>query len=293
MSSKVKIITDSASDILPEEAKQYDIEVIPFSVFIDGTEYHTGVNLSSEEFYKLQKTCKSVPTTSLVAPEVIYETIKKYVADGRDVLLITISSNGSGFYNSARLACEMIADDYPDAKVKILDTQKFAYVYAYGAIEAAKMAEQGMGLEEIYEKTASIISDFEVYAVPESLVYLEKGGRINKASLIFGSALDLKPMISIRNGLIESIATLRGTKKIPQKLIKKIKETGVSQEGKTVIIVNGDMDSTVEEFKALVQAELNPAEILVKPIGPTIATHVGDLWFLINKMAIYLTLLVW
>lgn len=278
MSSKVKIITDSASDLLPEEAKKYDIEVIPFSIFIDGKEYKTGIDLLSEDFYKLQKTCKEVPTTSLVAPEVIYDTFKKYVVEGREILLITISSKGSGFYNSARLASEMIADEYPDAKIKILDTQKFAYVYAYGAIEAAKMAEQGMELDEIYEKTKELISDFEVYAVPESLVYLEKGGRINKASLIFGSALDLKPMISIRDGLIESVGMLRGTKKIPQKLIKKIKETGISQEGKTVIVVNGDMDETTQEFIELVKAELNPGEILVKPIGPTIATHVGPVF---------------
>ena len=278
MSSKIKIITDSASDLLPEEAKKYDIDVIPFSIFIDGKEYRTGVDISSEEFYKMQKTCKEVPQTSLVAPEVIYETFKKYVEEGKEIFMITISSNASGFYNSTRLASEMITDEYPDAKIKILDTQKFAYVYAYGAIEAAKMAEEGLSLDEIYEKTAAIIDDYEVFAVPESLVYLEKGGRINKASLIFGSALDLKPMISIRGGLIESIGMLRGTKKIPQKLIKKIKETGVSQEGKTVMVLNGDMDETVEEFVELVKAELNPGEILVKPIGPTIATHIGPVF---------------
>ena len=278
MSSKIKIITDSASDILPEEAKKYDIEVIPFSIFIDGKEYRTGVDISSEEFYKMQKTCKDVPTTSLVAPEVIYDVFKKYVEEGKEIFLITISSAGSGFFNSARLASEMIADEYPEAKIKILDTGKFAYVYAYGAIEAAKMAEAGKSLDEIYDATKALIEDFEVYAVPESLVYLEKGGRINKASLIFGSALDLKPMISIRSGLIESIGMLRGTKKIPQKLIKKIKETGVSQEGKTVIVLDGDMHETTQEFIELVKAELNPGEILVKPIGPTIATHIGPVF---------------
>lgn len=285
MSSKIKIITDSASDILPEEAKKYDIEVIPFSIFIDGKEYRTGVDISCEEFYKLQKTCKEVPKTSLVAPEVIYDTFKKYVEEGKEIFMLTISSNGSGFYNSARLASEMIIDEYPDAKIKILDTQKFAYVYAYAAIEAAKMAEEGISLNEIYEKTEALLALFEVYAVPESLIYLEKGGRINKASLIFGSALDLKPIISIRGGLIESIGTLRGSKKIGQKLIKKIKESGVSQEGKTVIIVNGDMDSTVEEFKQLVQEELNPGEILVRPIGPTIATHVGPVFGIFFHLA--------
>lgn len=278
MSSKIKIITDSASDILPEEAKKYDIEVIPFSVFIDGKEYKTGVNISPEEFYKLQKTCKEVPQTSLVAPEVIYDTFKKYVEEGREILMLTISSNASGFYNSARLASEMIKDDYPDAVIKILDTQKFTYVYAYAAIEAAKMAEEGKTIDEIYDFCETLLADFEVYAVPESLVYLEKGGRINKASLIFGSALDLKPMIGIRGGIIESLGMLRGTKKIPQKVIKKIKETGVSQEGKTVIILDGDMPEVTAEFTELVKQELNPKEIIVRPIGPTIATHVGPVF---------------
>lgn len=278
MSSKIKIITDSASDILAEEAKKYDIDVIPFSVFIDGKEYQTGVNLSAEEFYKLQKTCKEIPKTSLVAPEVIYDAFKKYVEEGREILMLTLSSNASGFYNSARLASEMIKEEYPDSVIKILDTQKFAYVYAYAAIEAAKMAEEGKTIDEIYSACENILSDFEVYAVPESLVYLENGGRINKASLIFGSALDLKPMIGIRGGIIESLGMLRGTKKIPQKVIKKIKETGVSQEGKTVIILDGDMPEVTKEFAELVKQELNPKEIIIRPIGPTIATHVGPVF---------------
>ena len=278
MSSKIKIITDSASDILAEEAKKYDIDVIPFSVFIDGKEYKTGVDLSAEEFYKLQKTCKEIPKTSLVAPEVIYDAFKKYVEEGREILMLTLSSNASGFYNSTRLASEMIKEEYPDSVIKILDTQKFAYVYAYAAIEAAKMAEEGKTIDEIYSACENILSDFEVYAVPESLVYLEKGGRINKASLIFGSALDLKPMIGIRGGIIESLGMLRGSKKIPQKVIKKIKETGVSQEGKTVIILDGDMPEVTKEFAELVKQELNPKEIIIRPIGPTIATHVGPVF---------------
>ena len=140
------------------------------------------------------------------------------------------------------------------------------------------MAEEGKTIDEIYSACENILSDFEVYAVPESLVYLEKGGRINKASLIFGSALDLKPMIGIRGGIIESLGMLRGTKKIPQKVIKKIKETGVSQEGKTVIILDGDMPEVTKEFAELVKQELNPKEIIIRPIGPTIATHVGPVF---------------
>lgn len=285
MSSKIKIITDSASDILPAEAEKYDIEVIPFSIFIDGKEYRTGVDISPSEFYKLQKTCKEIPTTSLTAPEVICDVFRKYAKEGRDIFLIAISSLGSGFYNSARLAAEMINEEYPDIKIKILDTHKFAYIYAYAAIEAAKMAESEKSLDEIFAATEALIQDFDVFAVPESLVYLEKGGRINKASLIFGNALDLKPLLSIRNGLMESVGMLRGTKKIPQKLIKKIKETGVSQEGKTIIIVNGEMDESVETLVELAKEELNPGEILVKPVGPTIATHIGPVFGIFFHMS--------
>lgn len=276
--SNIKLITDSASDIMPEVAAKYDIEVIPFSVIIDGVEYQSGVNLTNEEFYKKLKSCKETPKTSLVSPEIIYETFKKHIEAGKEVFMITISSVASGFFNSARIASEMIVDNYPDAKIKVLDSKKFAYVYGLAMTEAYRLAEEGKTLDEIYDYCEKFLDDFEVYAVPESLVYLEKGGRINKASLVFGTALDLKPIIGIRKGLIESLGMLRGTKKIPQKLIKKIKETGASQEGKTVIIVNGDMDETVKEFKALVEEELKPKEIIVSPIGPTIGTHVGPVF---------------
>lgn len=278
MSKKVKIITDSGSDILLDEAKKYDIEVIPFLIYIDGKEYKTGIDISAEEFYKAQKTCKEVPKTSLVAPEVILDVFKKYAEQDMDILLLSLSSNASGFFNSARLAADMLRDEFPDTNIRVLDTQKFAYIYAYAAIEASKMAQEGKSLDEIYDYCEDFLSGYEVYALPESLVYLEKGGRINKASLIFGSALDLKPIISIRGGIIESIGMLRGSKKLPQKLIKKVKEAGANCEGKPVVIVNGDMDSEASELAELVKAELNPSEVLIRPIGPTIATHVGPVF---------------
>ena len=276
--NKVKIITDSGADLLPEDIQRHDIDIIPISVFVEGKEYLTGVDITSEEFYELQEKCSEIPKTSLSNPERIYDTFKKYAEQGRDIFMITISSAGSGTYNSARISADMVTEEFPKVKIRLLDSQKFACVYGYGAMQASEMSEEGMGVDEIFDRVKEMMDDFEVHCVPETLKYLEMGGRINKASLVIGTVLDLKPVLAIRNGIMESIGMLRGSKKIAAKLVKKVKESGVSQEGKTLLVVDGHMHETANELVELLKAEFNPKEVIVRPVGPTIAAHIGPVF---------------
>lgn len=273
--SKIKIITDSASDITREEAERYNIHVMSFTINMDGQEYRTGIDISAREFYEKLKTCKELPTTSQLPPQELYEVFKKYTDEGYEVLFIAISSNGSGIYNSANIAKGMVLDENLDAVIELLDSRRFAYIYAYAAIEAARLAEQGEDIETIKQAVTELLDSYDVYIIAQSLEYLEKGGRINKASLVFGNLLDIRPLLSIRNGLIEAIDKIRGSKKIVQKLFRKLSENGYDQAGKTMIIVQGDMEAEALEIKALIEENLKPKEIILRDVGPTIGTHIG------------------
>lgn len=273
--AKIKIITDSGSDLTMEEAKQYNIDVLPYFLHIDGKEYRTGIDITAKEVYEVLRTCKELPTTSQVPMEEMVNTFRKYTSEGFEVLMITISSRATGAYNSALIAKNMVLEENPNAVIEILDTGRFAYLIAYGAIRAAKLAEEGAEMETIKKEVLDIMERYDVYAAAQSLKYLEKGGRINKASLVMGNVLDIRPVLSIRNGLMEATGTIRGSKKIVSKLVKRLAESGYDQTGKTLIVVNADMPEEAEEFKTLLEEKFNPKEVLIREVGPTIATHIG------------------
>lgn len=273
--AKVKIIVDSGSDLTQEEAKQYGIDILPFTICIDGKEYRTGIDITTEQFYEMQKTCKEIPSTAQIAPEVLYNTFLKYTQEGFEVLLITISSKATGVYNSAKIAKDMILEENPSAVIEVFDTQRFAYIIALSAIHAAKLAEEGKTMTEIVQAVDTLLNSYDVYVAAQSLKYLEKGGRINKASLVMGNVLDIRPMLSIRNGLMEAIGTIRGSKKLPTKLVKKVEESGYDQTGKTMLIVNADMPQEAEEMKKLLEEKFAPKEVLIRNVGPTITAHIG------------------
>ncbi|MBQ3226321.1 MAG: DegV family protein [Clostridia bacterium] len=273
--AKIKIITDSASDILLSEAKEWDIEVLPFTVVIDGTEYRSGIDITPSEFIAKLKKCKELPTTAQVTPDAFMQAFKKYTDEGYEVLYISLSSNASGTYNNAMIAKQTIEDEDPNAVVEVIDTGKFAYIYARASIIAAQMAKEGKEMGEIKQAVLDFMAQYEVYVAAQSLKYLEKGGRINKASLVMGNVLDIRPMLSIRNGLIESIGTLRGSKKIVNKLFKKIVEAAPPQDGKELIIVHCDMEEEAKEMENLLLSEYPGASTLIREVGPTIATHIG------------------
>lgn len=273
--AKIKIITDSASDITREEAERYGIRVLSFAINVDGEEYRTGVDISAAEFYEKLKTCKDIPSTSQITPDELYQTFKEYTDEGMEVLYLSISSNATGSFNNAQIAKNMILEERSDAVIELVDSQRFAYIYALAAIRAAKLAEEGAAIHEIKQEITEFLDSYDVYIIAQSLKYLEKGGRINKASLVMGNVLDIRPLLSIRNGLIESVGSIRGSKKIVGKLLKKLQENGQLQKGKTMLIVQGDMKEEAEEMKLLLEEHFSPEQVMIRDVGPTIATHIG------------------
>ena len=277
----IQIITDAGADLTKEEQEKYGIEVIPIKIFANGKEYLSGTELFSDDFYDILESCKEIPTTSQPTTLEIQEIFLKHVKMGKEILVLSLSSCASGTYNNMNLAKSMILEEYPDAVIEIIDTQAFAYIYGYASILASEMANEGKALPEIIESVKHFIDTREAIFIPNSLTYLEKGGRINKASLVFGNLLDIVPVLSLRNGLVEAISKVRGRKKLAKKMIKYVQENLPDQNGKTLLVLNGRMEEdTLELIDAL--KELYPtAEIKRAKVGPTIAAHIGPVFSVI------------
>lgn len=274
----IQIITDAGSDLSGKEQEQFDIEIIPFKITADGKDYLSGVDVFSDEFYALLENCREIPHTSQPSTLDIYNVFKKHTDSGKQVLMISLSSNASGFYNNMHLAKNMILEETPDAVIEILDTRTFTYIYGLAAIHAAEMAKDGMNIVEIKEKTKEFIDKHELFVIPKSLTYLEKGGRINKASLIFGNMLDLAPVLSIKDGLMEAVGKVRGRKKLAKKLFKYVTEHAPDLSGRKLYVMNGNMPEETEEFVGLLAEQFSGATVKTVKVGPAIATHIGPVF---------------
>lgn len=272
----IKIIVDTSSDIPKEIAEKYDIGMLSFlSVFGDAC-YVTGVNMTNSEFYEKLAESDIIPTTAQTPYGDMYDYLLAQSKLHDSVIYFTISSVGSGQHNTARLVVNEIKEEYPDADIHIVDSQKFSLYIAQTAVHAAQMAQEGKSASEIIDECSKYIETWRCYLLVDTLKYLEKGGRINKAKAIVGTLLDIKPILTIENGLVEMFDKLRGKKKLLEKLIEKIQDDDdFDDDKKEFLVVHSDSDRA-DEMCELLKEEFDIDDVkMISEFGPIIGTHVG------------------
>ena len=279
----IKIITDAGADLTLEQQKEYDIAVLPLRIFADGKEYLAGVDTFSDEFYALLENLKEFPKTSQPTTGEIYDLLKEYVDQGKEVLFITLSSKASGLNNNANLAKNMLLEENPDAVIDIYDSYGYSFSYGMAVIEAAKLAKQGKSMEEIKKAVAELMDSYTVYFIPSTLEYLEKGGRINKASLVFGNMLDIVPVLSLVDGTVSAVGKVRGRKKIAKKIFDYAIERHPNQDDTTFYIPNGKLDAEVAELTERLKERFPNCTVIEYKVGPLIASHIGPVCGLFLK----------
>lgn len=279
----IKIITDAGADLTLEQQKEYDIAVLPLRIFADGKEYLAGVDTFSDEFYALLENLKEFPKTSQPTTGEIYDLLKEYVDQGKEVLFITLSSKASGLNNNANLAKNMLLEENPDAVIDIYDSYGYSFSYGMAVIEAAKLAKQGKSIDEIKTAIKELMDSYTVYFIPSTLEYLEKGGRINKASLVFGNMLDIVPVLSLVDGMVSAVGKVRGRKKIAKKMFDYAIERHPEQSDTTFYIPNGKLDAEVAELTERLKERFPNCTVVEYKVGPLIASHIGPVCGLFLK----------
>lgn len=203
----VKIICDSAADITSAFAKENNIKIIPLKTIIDDREYLDGVELSPEEFYKLQKETKDFPTTSQISPAEFADAYREVTEGGDEAVVITISSGLSGTYQSATIA----ADEY-EGKVFVVDSLNVAIGEQLLVHLALRLKDEGLSAAEIANSLHSAREKIRLLASFDTLEYLFRGGRLSRTSAVAGAMLNIKPIFTIENGKLEIVAKARGNK---------------------------------------------------------------------------------
>ena len=273
--AEIKIITDAGADLTKEQQEEFDVAVLPLRIYADGKEYLAGIDTFSDDFYALLENLKEFPKTSQPTTGEIYDLLKKYVDEGKEVLFITLSSKASGLNNNANLAKNMILEENPDAVVEVFDSYGYSFSYGMAVIEAAKLAREGKTIPEIIDAVKALMDSYTVYFIPSTLEYLEKGGRINKASLVFGNMLDIVPVLSLVDGTVSAVGKVRGRKKIAKKMFDYAIERHPNQENTTFYIPNGKLDAEVAEITERLKERFPNCKVIEYKVGPLIASHIG------------------
>jgi DegV family protein with EDD domain len=270
--SKVAIITDSTAYLPDAIVKANHLTITP-QVIIWGEEtYQDGVDITPEEFYRKLKHSKIMPTTSQVAVVDMKSAFEKLL-EGHDILGIFLSSKLSGTMQSAILAREMlpkVAD-----KIVLVDSLAASMALGFHVLAAARAAESGANLEECRKVAEEAKNHIGIYFTVDTLEFLRRGGRIGGAVALVGSALNLKPVLKLIDGRIETADKVRTKGKALERMIDLVIEDIGGRSPVHLATLHANAESEANKVLEDASARLNPVEKILTSVSPAIGTHTG------------------
>ncbi|MGI6112975.1 MAG: DegV family protein [Mahellales bacterium] len=273
---KIKIITDSVSDLPKDLVEKYDIKIIPLKVTFGDKTYRDWYDLTQEQFLKMLGQSKEMPKTTQITPEEFIEEYEREIQQGNTIISIHISSKCSGTYQSALLAKEEILSKYPGAKIHIIDSKLLSLSYGIMAVEAARMAEANVPIEEILERLHYMTQKMGCIFVVDTLEYLKKGGRLSPTKAAIGSLFKIKPVINMKDGELYVFDKIRGSKRVIPKLLQYLNDlAGEDLKNQTIGICHNVSDEKLADYVSKIEERFNPKEIITSHYGSVVATHGG------------------
>jgi DegV family protein with EDD domain len=219
--ARIRIVADSACDIPQDIVEKYGISVIPAYINF-GLESipDDGVSITREAFYERLKTADPLPTTSAPPPGVSEQIMRAALADADHVVAIHVASKLSGIFNTSRVAAEAIDTE----RISLFDTGQASMGAGWAAIAAAEAADRGADVDAVIAAAQSTNERTTLWAVPITMEYLRRSGRVNALVAGLGEMLQIKPIISVDDGEANSAGRVRTTKKVIEKLIEMTRE---------------------------------------------------------------------
>ena len=260
----IKIFVDSGSSIKQEEKEFFNVEILPLKILLEDKEYLDGVDLSMEVFYDALINKKAFPKTSLPSLEDAHQRITACTSAGYDVIIITISSGISGTHNALK---NLFAND---SKVRVIDSQNAVGGIKILALEANKYLDKS--LDEVEEKLNALIPRIRALAVPETLDYLKRGGRLSTASYAVGKLLKINPVIELKN-TVNVAGKVIGIKRAMQFILNELENCDVNYP---LVPSYTYKNNNLEELVAKANAKFNNLNMLPQDdLDPAIACHWG------------------
>lgn len=269
------IVTDSTACIPKNMRDQLRIHEVPYYIHKGNVVLRDLKTIGREEFLEWLPTAEVLPTTASPGPGDYLKVYQELADNGIiNILSIHMTSKGSGAYQAARAAADMLKENLPKLRVEVIDTLNVALCQGWIAIEAARQVLAGIDVGEILENIRSMIPVTKMIQTADTLKYLYMGGRIGKAVHLMGSMLSLKPLISMENGEIVALGVARGLNKAYQKMVENIEQTTLTHRIKVAYMHAGAADE-IEKLKGMVEDRFEIVESFISELTPALMVHTG------------------
>lgn len=269
------ITTDSTVDLPKEWLEERNVPTLKLAYTIDGETYPDMEGISKKDFFdRIRK--GSLPTTSQVTPNQARELFEPIVKEGKDIIHIGFSSGLSGSLNSERMAAQDLMEDYPDARITVIDSLCACLGEALLLYYVLKLQKEGKTYDEIVgwaeENKLHVCHNVTV----DDLNHLHRGGRVSKATAVLGTMVKIKPMIHMDNeGKLRVIGKERGRKRSLHKIVDVMEEQMKGWDNEIVMITHGDCEEDAQYVAGLIREKYGIDNILINVIGTVIGSHTG------------------
>jgi len=269
---KIAIVTDSTADIPTEVQKQLDIHVVPLNVIFGETNYLDGRDITSQTFFEMLPKSQAHPRTSQPSPGDFKEIYGRLLSTHDQILSLHISSGLSGTYQSAVMARDMLEV----SRITVLDSRSASLGLGLAVIAAAEARNAGQSLPDVVAVAKRICEQQTLLISVDTLTYLERNGRIGKASALLGTLLSVHPVLRLVDGSVSPHAKVRGKmSKVLRSMVDAAGEFVPHGRAVQVAIVHGNCPERVVELRALLESVYRVDNITTNVISPVIGVHVG------------------
>ncbi len=269
--SPVMILTDSSAYLPPDLVDRHPIRVIPLTLNWEGQIYRDGVDIQAGEFYRRLSTSSSMPSTSQVSTVEMNTSITELLESGYDVLMLLISSGISGTYEAAA----SVVKGYPPERVVCLDTKLVSMALSFQVLAAARAAAAGASLAECKQVAEQVYGHIGVYFTVDTLKYLAAGGRINSAKRLLGAALNIKPILEIRDGKIELVTSVISRRKAIERMLDLVEKGIAGRTPVRISVFHAMEDKLARDLLEITQKRFSPVENILSEVSPVVGAHVG------------------
>lgn len=283
------ITTDSCADLSAEYVEKENIIIQPLYYSIDDVVYGNEKILEPEEFYESMRGGK-MPTTMAVNPELMVDSLRESLKEGKDVLHIAFSSGLSSSYQNAVIAANDLMEEFPERKIIVVDSLAASLGQGLMVYKAVKMKAAGKSLKETADWVQENRLHFCHQVTVEDLNHLHRGGRVSKTTAVIGTIVNLKPMLHVNDeGKLTSLGIVRGKKKAMGKMVDNMEQgmKGYEEQNEEVFISHGDSLEEAQYLGKLVKERFGLESRMVNFLCPTLGAHAGPgtvaLFYIGNK----------
>lgn len=268
--TRIAFVTDSTAYLTEEQQRTYDIHVVPLSVVLDGQSYREGLDLTHSEYYQRLSSTKGFPTTS--QPSLgDFTTLFEHLLQSHDTVLgLLLSSELSGTYHTAAQAAAMVGGD-----IRLIDSRITSYGIAGPLLEGVELARQGKTADDILQLWQAELATVQPYFVVDTLEMLHRGGRIGGAAAVFGSLLQIKPILTVRDGKIELFEKIRTHRRAMERILNLLDEALQTGKQWRVAVVHADCEGDALALQAKLRETYPGLAVTVSALGPVVGTHSG------------------